>query len=703
MASITELTALIDDEITAALAEPDHSIRMTMLRDAGARAFARAYEDLNGDPEGYEQARSEFVNTLTSAAGMTFPDGTEAQNTRVTHVFATAAANGAIVAAASPGTEFEWITKLDDDVRETHRPLHGEVRAAGTPFLVAGVPLLYPGQPVGPPEVWINCRCVLSASASITSGGDMGDHNHSWTPGDHSHSFTERIAAHSHGFAPSHVHSVTLAACACGCGGVEGSCEEPDDLEAAVSNEPWSNWSAADYNVQQWHRACLIHLHSGPPTSKSECKLPVRTPTGALNRNGVHAAAAALAGARGGVDAPSEDKAKARRALLALYRRIGDDPPDSLRADGSEAAELTAWAPSTSPPGTHDAPGWVTNPRETQRLRTYWTKGAGAAKIRWGTPNDLTRCHQHLQKFVGPFAWATCQNMHKEALGFWNPESNPGHRSRRADGDLIDDETFDMVTAAFIAAAELEDPMETMMLAPPAEWFANPGFDAPTPLTITSDGRVLGHLASWDTCHVGITGDCVKPPRSNTNYAHFRTGEVETREGTLVAVGQITMDTGHAGAEEGPQAAVSHYDNTGTGVADVSAGEDDHGIWVAGAMRPGVSEQQMYVLKATGALSGDWRRIGGNLELVAALAVNVPGFPIPRVELAASVGRTISLTAAAVVTIDPNALDADRVAVAVLAAMDQRKADEARRQRAALLTTEITELRVSALVAAVEG
>src|SRR5690606_38978621 len=35
--------------------------------------------------------------------------------------------------------------------------------------------------------------------------------------------------------------------------------------------------------------------------------------------------------------------------------------------------------------------GWATHPRETSRLHTYWTKGAGAAKIRWGTPGDWTR------------------------------------------------------------------------------------------------------------------------------------------------------------------------------------------------------------------------------------------------------------------------------------------------------------------------
>jgi hypothetical protein len=279
-------------------------------------------------------------------------------------------------------------------------------------------------------------------------------------------------------------------------------------------------------------------------------------------------------------------------------------------------------------------------------------------------------------------------------------EFNPESRGRRGGGDP--DEIIDMIDAAFTAAANQEEHMDEETItttAPPAEWFADPGFDAPTPLTITSDGRVLGHLAAWETCHVGITGECVTPPKSTTNYAHFRTGEVVTADGSLVPVGQITMDTGHAGREAGPKDTVAHYDNTGTGVADVSAGEDEFGIWVAGAMRPGVSEEQTYALRATGALSGDWRRIGGNLELVAALAVNVPGFPVPRVEMAASAaGQPLSLVAAAVVTLDANALDADRVAVAVLARLDQREADEKRRVRAEALAASIRGLRASALV-----
>jgi 2'-5' RNA ligase len=100
---------------------------------------------------------------------------------------------------------------------------------------------------------------------------------------------------------------------------------------AHLSEEPWSNFSKADYTLEQWHAACLIHTHEGEPTSKSECKLPVKTPDGALNRNGVHAAAAALAGARGGLKGVSDDqKKKAGNALKRYYSQLDEQPPESL-------------------------------------------------------------------------------------------------------------------------------------------------------------------------------------------------------------------------------------------------------------------------------------------------------------------------------------------------------------------------------------
>jgi hypothetical protein len=212
---------------------------------------------------------------------------------------------------------------------------------------------------------------------------------------------------------------------------------------------------------------------------------------------------------------------------------------------------------------------------------------------------------------------------------------------------------------------------------PPAAWFADPQLDGPTALQVSADGRVFGHLATWGQCHVSFPNQCITAPRSSSGYAYFRVGAVLCDDASEAAVGHITLDTGHAGPELGRHAAAAHYDHTGTVVADVSAGEDAHGIWVAGALRHSVDEQTAAKLRAA-ALSGDWRRVGGGLELVAALAVNTPGFPVPRARVAS--GAPQSLVAAGVVpkrmaTVDDLVAGAWRAAERVSAAIDGRPFD----------------------------
>ena len=183
--------------------------------------------------------------------------------------------------------------------------------------------------------------------------------------------------------------------------------------------------------------------------------------------------------------------------------------------------------------------------------------------------------------------------------------------------------------------------------APPKEWFDDPKLEGPTPLTVDDEGRVFGHAALWSSCHTSFGDTCVQPPYED-NYGYFTTGEVVCADGSRVAAGQITLGTSHAATKGiSAQMAVDHYGNTGTTAADVAAGSDSHGIWVAGAIRPGSSPDRIRELRAS-ALSGDWRRIGGSLRLVAMLAVNVPGFPIPRTTTFTSKGRQLSLVAAGV-------------------------------------------------------
>jgi hypothetical protein len=179
---------------------------------------------------------------------------------------------------------------------------------------------------------------------------------------------------------------------------------------------------------------------------------------------------------------------------------------------------------------------------------------------------------------------------------------------------------------------------------PPSSWYADPALEGPTPLTVDDSGRIYGHLAVWGQCHIGHAGRCVQPPSSRTAYAHFLTGEILCDDGARFPVGQITMNGSHAPHSYGAQETARHYDDTALAVADVTAGEDDWGIWVSGSLRPGLDPATVRGLMASD-VSGDWRRIGGNLELVAVLAVNVPGFPKIRVREAEGLVASLSLPA----------------------------------------------------------
>ena len=215
--------------------------------------------------------------------------------------------------------------------------------------------------------------------------------------------------------------------------------------------------------------------------------------------------------------------------------------------------------------------------------------------------------------------------------------------------------------------------------APPAGWFADPKLSGLTPLTVTDEGRVYGHLAPWNACHTAYANECVQPPHSAADYRYFHVGAVRTADGGEVSTGRITLDTLHAGRRMSAVDTLAHYENTGMAVADVRAGEDAHGIWIAGALRPGVDAEQVRTLRAS-PLSGDWRRVGGNLELVAALAVNSPGFPVPRALVAS--GNVVALQAAGAIPPRDEGQRSDRDAI--LERMIRREARAEARRREGL-------------------
>ncbi len=438
-----------------------------------------------------------------------------------------------------------------------------------------------------------------------------------------------------------------------------GTDPEAVDLAAAaevfVSDKPWSDFSESDYTDEQYYQACCLH-RNGSSRAKSDNGLPIKEPSGALNRNGVHAAASRFGSTQG----PAAAKAAAKSCIRGAYRKIGETPPDSLK---SELVDLIT---------AKRGPGWVTNPEATRRIHAYWTqKGQpGYEKIGWGVPGDFNRCRALVGEKIATnspedtrFLNQICAQWHYDALGWW-----PG---RPTSGE-VEEMSGDPAPAINLVAAG--------GFCAPSEWFQNPELSGPTALTVTDEGRVFGHLAQWGVCHIGFDGVCVDPPKSATDYAYFLTGEVDTDAGP-VPVGNITIDGPHAPLGMKARPAMAHYDNTCTVVADVTCGEDDHGIWVAGWVRPGTPEDKVYALKASGGLSGDWRTVNGHpKELIAALAVNSGGFPVPRVGV--ENGTQVSLVAAGCVTCDPDedALEASTEALAMAVAVHLRKID-ARRER----------------------
>lgn len=60
-----------------------------------------------------------------------------------------------------------------------------------------------------------------------------------------------------------------------------------------------------------------------------------------------------------------------------------------------------------------------------RKLRAYWVRGEGAAKIGWGKAGDFAACVSHLGKYVSD-PEGLCAEYHKAATGKW-PGKNRGH------------------------------------------------------------------------------------------------------------------------------------------------------------------------------------------------------------------------------------------------------------------------------------
>jgi hypothetical protein len=169
---------------------------------------------------------------------------------------------------------------------------------------------------------------------------------------------------------------------------------------------------------------------------------------------------------------------------------------------------------------------------------------------------------------------------------------------------------------------------------PPKSWFDRPSdVKMHGALTITDEGRVYGRLAPAGVTHRNRPR---RVPMGDVDYTRWMKGETIVEGGERVVTGVITGDCGHADEHNYGTLAnrKKHYDNSCSVFANVRIGEDADGVWVAGALRHGVTGEQVAAALGCG-LSGDWQphpdRPGVN-EFIAALLVPVTGFPMARTQ-----------------------------------------------------------------------
>jgi len=162
-----------DDEIRptvkrvlSAFAAGDASWAQELIDDASVlwlEIFAD--EAPHADPDRFmERFQNSLRESLAKTTTPTDPPE-DAQIERITMWIGTYTVNDATYqAAGARGVRYKrWVTMHDNAVRETHVLADGQTVRIGAPFDVGGYDLRFPGDPVGPPEIWINCRCVMQS------------------------------------------------------------------------------------------------------------------------------------------------------------------------------------------------------------------------------------------------------------------------------------------------------------------------------------------------------------------------------------------------------------------------------------------------------------------------------------------------------------------------------------------------------------
>jgi hypothetical protein len=455
----------------------------------------------------------------------------------------------------------------------------------------------------------------------------------------------------------------------------------------AEKNTPWSAdaslarisvWSGGD--GKKYRQAFLYFDAKSRPDVKETYRLPIADVVNGklvLIPRAVYQAAAFLSGAHGGVkDIPDNEVQPLQRVVTEIYAVLAqaqEDPeliPPWQRGGRQGAKDSGALSimkevvmddeTTLDSEFTVRTSGWSGLPTSTGE----WDEGAARAALDSWAGDDIGKYGKAFLWSDGSgnktgFKFPIAKPVDGKLTIFIRAVNNAKARLSQANIPAADQAKILSILNGLQERYDGDDDSEMSLVAavverPPAGWFADPKLTKPTPLEVDADGRVWGHMALWNSCHRAFRHKCIMPPRSATGYKHYRLGKVLTDEGKMLKVGRVTIGTGHADDRFGVIPAREHYENTGTCAAVVVPYEDQFGLAVAGATVAGLTEEKIAELRRS-PLSGDWRRVNGNLELVGALAVNDPGFEVVSEDEAG----VFSLTAAGVLRVEDPAVDGE--------------------------------------------
>lgn len=492
--------------------------------------------------------------------------------------------------------EQTWIATLDSNTRKTHWSADGQRVPLGGKFKLGRIELRYPGDPRGPVEEVANCRCRVAILAKDEELPTERDRHTERGPGDST--VKNRAGTQADEIARREA---------------EGNIRARDDEDGLgrVASAPSPATLASEEDP-------MTAPVDAPPELTEESGEQFRTFTDQV---------IAVIGT------PTDD----RRILAAdIDFRFRTFPLPVMWQKQSEGGHFASYTVGVIEESRVDgakvlASGYLLNSPEADEAADQSKHGVTAPSVdlgdtEWLMTNEAGEEITEDEWFDNPDLQVYETVTSAKLLGFTLVATPAFGETGFKLNEATEARPVTPDAAALVAAAGLITELETVY-AP--ELFSDPQLSGPTyPSYDPKTGRIFGHLACFDVCHVGIQDRCVMAPKSQAGYSWFHTSPpVLLENGERAHVGRLTVGTGHADKRLRVAPAIDHYDNTGTCFALVHVGEDAHGIWFSGVAAPGTTVEQIR-MGLSAPLSGDWRKIAGNYELVAALAVNTPGFPI---------------------------------------------------------------------------